>query len=528
MEAKNIIHTEELRAKVVSGVNTLANAVKVTLGPLGRNVMIEKPGIDPLVTKDGVTVARNIQIKDKVENVISEIVKEAASKTVDTCGDGTTTATVLAQALYLQGHKNVVAGFNAVEITKGIDIAVKKVLEYLESIAKKIESRDDLYYVAKISSNGDEDIAKLITEAFEKVGENGVMTVDPSRSTETYIEYVNGYRFERGYISHSLVTNKEKMIAELENPYILLYRNSISSVYDIVPILEKVARAGRPLFIIADDLTGDALTVIALNMAKGVIKVSAVKPPEFGEAKEMAMEDIAALCGATYITSDKGLSLKEVELHHLGEAEKVIVKEAETIIVGGKGDKHKVMERIKMLKALLEKETSKYQRDKIKDRIARLDGGIAIIRIAAYNEIEFQEKKDRVEDSMYAVIAAAQEGIVPGGGVAYVRAAKILDNKSDWYNKLNREQQVGVDIVKEALLAPIKQIAQNAGKDPCYILDKIWNEDTWYGWDAKQNKFGDLHKLGVIDPLKVAKNALINAAEVAKTLLTIGAVIVDA
>jgi len=522
--AKEIKFEIDARDKLKSGVDQLANAVKVTLGPKGRNVVIEKKFGAPQMTKDGVTVAKEIELPDAYENLGAQMVKEVASKTGDDAGDGTTTATVLAQSIINVGLKNVAAGANPMDLKRGIDKAVKRVVKNLAEQAqtigddyKKIES------VAKVSANNDETIGALIAEAMQKVHKEGVITIEESKGTETYVDVVEGMQFDRGYISPYFVTDTEKMEADLENPYILIHDKKISTMKDLLPILEATAQNGRPLMIISEDVDGEALATLVVNRLRGSLKVCAVKAPGFGDRRKEMLEDIAVLTGGTVITEEKGMKLEQTTIEMLGEAEKVTVDKENTTIVNGSGDPKAIESRVSQIKKQIETTTSDYDKEKLQERLAKLAGGVAVIYVGASSEVEMKEKKDRVDDALSATRAAVEEGIVPGGGVAYLRAHDSLkDLTGD-----NDDEQTGIDIVIRAIEEPLRQIVENAGKEGAVIAQKVREGKDDFGYNARTGEFEQLYETGVIDPAKVARIALENAASIAGMFLTTEAVIVD-
>ncbi len=517
MAAKELIFGDEARAKVAKGLDKLADAVKVTLGPRGRNVVIEKKFGSPLITKDGVTVAKEIELEDKFENLGAQLVKEVASKTNDVAGDGTTTATVLAQAIFKEGLKSLAAGANAMSLKRGIDKAVNAVVEELRKMAREVQEKKEIAQVAAISANNDKEIGELIADAMEKVGKDGVITVEEAKGLETTMEVVEGMQFDRGYLSPYFVTDPEKMECVLEEPYILIHEKKISNLRDMLPLLEEVARAGKPLLVIAEDVEGEALATLVVNKLRGTLMACAVKAPGFGERRKEMLKDIAILTGGQVVSEELGIKLENVRLQDLGRAKKVIVDKEHTTIVGGMGDPKQIEGRIKEIKVQIEKTTSEYDREKLQERLAKLVGGVAVIKVGAATENEMKEKKARVEDALNATKAAVEEGIVPGGGVAYIRCQKVLDElKGD-----NEDEQLGINIVKKALEYPLKQIADNAGVEGSIVVEEVRkSEDPNVGFNAATLEYGDMYKFGIIDPVKVVRSALQNAASVAGLMLT--------
>lgn len=523
MGAKLIQFDIEARNALKRGADKLADAVEVTLGPKGRNVVIDKKFGAPTITKDGVTVAKEIELEDPFENMGAQLVREVASKTSDVAGDGTTTATVLARAIIREGLKNVTAGANPMDLKRGIDLAVSKIVEGLKEISKPISSPKEIAQVGTISANNDSTIGSLISEAMDKVGKDGVITVEEAKGTETTMDVVEGMQFDRGYLSPYFVTDADTMEAVLENPYILINEKKISSMKDLLPILEKVAQAGRALLIIAEDVEGEALATLVVNRLRGSLKVCAVKAPGFGDRRKEMLEDIAILTGGTVISEEKGLKLEHATMDMLGRAEKVTVDKDDTTIVNGAGDKDQIKARINQIKQQITVTTSDYDKEKLQERLAKLSGGVAVIYIGAATEVEMKEKKDRVDDSLHATRAAIEEGIVPGGGVAYIRAIKALNGlKGD-----NEDQNTGIEIVKRAIEEPLRQIAANAGREGAVIVQEVKAGKNDYGYNAQTDKFENLYEAGVIDPVKVARIALENAASVAGMFLTTEAVIVE-
>ena len=522
--AKEIKNNIEARDLLKKGVDQLANAVKVTLGPKGRNVVIEKKFGAPQVTKDGVTVAKEIELADAYENLGAQMVKEVASKTGDDAGDGTTTATVLAQSIVTVGLKNVAAGANPMDLKRGIDKAVIRVVESLKAQSQNVgDDYAKIESVAKVSANNDDAIGKLIAEAMEKVHKEGVITIEQSKGTDTYVDVVEGMQFDRGYISPYFVTDTEKMAAELDNPYILIHDKKISTMKDLLPVLEQTAQSGRPLLIIAEDVDGEALATLVVNRLRGALKVAAVKAPGFGDRRKEMLEDIAVLTGGNVITEEKGMKLEQTTLDMLGRAEKVTIDKENTTIVGGQGNTDTIKARVNMTKKQIELTTSDYDREKLQERLAKLAGGVAVIYVGAASEVEMKEKKDRVDDALSATRAAVEEGIVPGGGVAYIRAIEALtDLKGE-----NEDEQTGVEIIKRAIEEPLRQIVENAGKEGAVIVQKVKEGKGDFGYNARLDQFQNLYEGGVIDPAKVTRVALENAASIAGMLLTTETVIVE-
>ena len=517
MSSKQIIYGTESRDKLKAGVDALANAVKVTLGPKGRNVVIEKKFGAPAITKDGVTVAKEVELKDPIENMGAQMVKEVASKTNDVAGDGTTTATVLAQALIGPGLKSIVSGANPMDLKRGIDKAVIKVVEELKNLSKEVgKDYSKIKQVASISANNDEEIGDLIAKAMEKVSTEGVITVEEAKGTETYVDVVEGMQFDRGYLSPYFVTNTEKMEVELENPYILIYDKKVSTMKDLLPILEKEVQTGRPLLIIAEDVENDALATLVVNRLRGALKVAAVKAPGFGDRRKAMLQDIAILTGGTVISEELGYRLEDATLDQLGTCERVVIDKDNTTIVNGSGKKADIQSRIKEIKAQIESTTSDYDREKLQERLAKLSGGVAVLYVGAATEVEMIEKKDRVDDALHATRAAVAEGIIPGGGVALVRAIPALD-KVDF---INHDEKMGVDIVRKALESPLRQIVENAGLEGSIIVHNVKEGKGDYGFNARTEKYENLFKAGVIDPTKVTRVALENAASIASMILT--------
>src|SRR5215210_6153716 len=522
--AKQLLFNTDARAKMLRGVDALADAVKVTLGPKGRNVVLEKKFGAPSITKDGVTVAKEIELEDAIENMGAQMVKEVASKTADIAGDGTTTATVLAQSIINEGLKNVAAGANPMDLKRGIDKAVAAVIESLRSQSQAVgDDSSKIEQVATISANSDETIGKLIAEAMQKVGKEGVITVEEAKGTDTTVNVVEGMQFDRGYISPYFVTNSEKMEVELQNPYILIYDKKISAMKDILQILEKVAQSGRPLVIIAEDLEGEALATLVVNKLRGTIKVAAVKAPGFGDRRKEMLQDIAVLTAGTVISEEQGYKLENADLSYLGQASSISIDKDNTTVVGGKGNVNDIQARVNQIKAQIETTTSDYDKEKLQERLAKLSGGVAVLYVGAATEVEMKEKKDRVDDALHATRAAVEEGIVPGGGVAYIRAIASLDNLKG----LNEDETTGIQIVKRAIEEPLRQIVINSGIEGSIVVQKIKEGTADYGFNARTEVYENLFAAGVIDPTKVTRVALENAASIAGMLLTTETVIAD-
>ena len=520
--AKEISYNLEARNALKAGVDKLANAVKVTLGPKGRNVVIEKKFGAPTVTKDGVTVAKEVELEDKLEDVGAQMVKEVASKTSDVAGDGTTTATVLAQALVAEGLKNVTAGANPMSIKRGIDAAAKSVVEALQKQSKDLPDSDQIANVGKISANNDQEIGEKIAEAMEKVGKDGVITVEESKTAETFLETVEGMQFDRGYLSPYFVTNSDNMEAELEDAYLLIYDKKISNMKDLLPLLEKVVQTGKPVMIIAEDVEGEALATLVVNKLRGTFKVLAVKAPGFGDRRKAMLEDIAVLTGATVISEDAGYKLDNATLDYLGTCKRVVSDKDNTTIVGGNGSSESIKARINEIKVQIEKTTSDYDKEKLQERLAKLSGGVAVINVGAATEVEMKEKKARVEDALHATRAAVEEGIIPGGGVALLRSVSGLDKV-----KLDEEEMVGVDIMRRALESPIRQICSNAGVEASIVAQAVREGKGDYGYDARNDEYVNMFKVGIIDPTKVARVAVQNATSIAGMILTTEAAVTE-
>ncbi len=524
MAAKDVRFAQDARERLLRGVNILADAVKVTLGPKGRNVVLDKSFGAPRITKDGVTVAKEIDLADKFENMGAQMLRAVASKTSDTAGDGTTTATVLAQSIVKEGLKSVVAGSNPMDLKRGIDAAVARVVEELKSNAKTVTSSDEIGQVATISANGDIEVGKMIAEAMDRVGKNGVITVEEAKSLATELDVVEGMQFDRGYISPYFVTDAEKMRVELENPYILINEKKLSSLQALLPILEAVVQSARPLLIVAEDVEGEALATLVVNKLRGGLKVAAVKAPGFGDRRKAMLQDIAVVTGGQVISDDLGIKLENVTVDMLGKAHRVSITKDDTTIVDGAGEKSEIEGRVAQIKLQIEDTTSEYDKEKLQERLAKLAGGVAVIHVGGATEIEVKERKDRVDDALNATRAAVEEGILPGGGVALLRAAKALDGlKPD-----NDDQKIGVQIVRRALQSPARQIAENAGEDGAVIVGKIVeNSDYGYGYNAQSGEYGNLVKQGVIDPAKVVRAALQDAASIAGLLITTEAMVAE-
>jgi chaperonin GroEL len=522
MAAKIVKFSEEARAKMLRGINVLADAVTVTLGPRGRNVVLEKSWGAPNVTKDGVTVAKEIEFSDKFENMGAQMVKEVASKTSDVAGDGTTTATVLARALFTEGAKMVAAGHDPMNLKRGIDKAVKAVIDELKRLSKSTKGRDEIAQVGTVSANGDRTIGDMIAEAMEKVGKEGVITVEEAKSLDTQLDVVEGMQFDRGYLSPYFVTDPERMEAVLEDAYLLIHEKKISAMKDLLPLLEQVARAGKPLLIIAEEVEGEALATLVVNKIRGTLQVCSVKAPGFGDRRKAMLEDIATLTGGRLIAEELGIKLEGVTLKDLGRAKRIVIDKDNTTIIDGAGKKADIEARIKQIRNQVEETTSDYDREKLQERLAKLVGGVAVIKVGAATEVEMKEKKARVEDAMHATRAAVEEGVVPGGGVALLRSQSVLDSL-----KVDEEQQFGVRIVHRALEEPMRWIARNAGQDGSVVVDKVRQSKGSNGYNAATEEYEDLMKAGIIDPTKVVRTALLNAASVAGLLLTTEAMVAE-
>jgi len=523
--SKDIFYNTEARASLKNGVDKLADAVKVTLGPKGRNVVVEKQFGAPNVTKDGVSVAKEIELEDRLENVGAQMVKEVASKTSDVAGDGTTTATVLAQSIISEGLKNVTAGANPMEIKRGIDLAKDRVVKFISENSKDIPDSNQISQVATISANDDEEIGTKIAEAMDKVGKDGVITVEESKTAETYLEFVEGLQFDRGYLSPYFVSNSDTMEAELENPYILVHDKKITNMKDILPLLEKVVQAGKSILIIAEDIEGEALATLVVNKLRGTFNVVAVKAPGFGDRRNAMLEDIATLTGATVVSEERGFKLESTTLDDLGTCKKVVSDKDNTTIVGGGGTSETISSRVNEIKVQIEKSKSDYDREKLQERLAKLSGGVAVLNVGAATEVEMKEKKDRVDDALHATRAAVEEGIVVGGGVILLRASKDLDNAL--FNNLKPNLKVGVDIMKKALEGPIRQICSNAGVEPSIVVQKVLDSKDDFGYDARNDEYVDMFKSGIIDPAKVSRVAVENASSISGLLLTTEVAITD-
>ncbi|WP_027214830.1 chaperonin GroEL [Burkholderia sp. WSM2232] len=524
MSAKDVRFHDSARSRIVKGVNVLADAVRVTLGPKGRNVVIERSFGAPVITKDGVSVAKEIELKDRFENMGAQVVKQVASKTADVAGDGTTTATVLAQSIVQEGMKHVAAGMNPMDLKRGIDKAVAAVLDELMRTSKRISTSKEIAQVASISANADEAIGKIIADAMDKVGNEGVITVEDGKSLDNELDVVEGMQFDRGYLSPYFINNPDRQAAYLDDPLILLYDKKISAVRDLLPILEASAKAGKPLFIIAEDVEGEALATLVVNSMRGVLKVAAVKAPGFGDRRKAMLEDIAVLTGATVISDETGKQLEKATLEDLGSAKRVEVRKDDTIIIDGAGDQQRIDARVKAIRAQIAETTSDYDREKLQERVAKLAGGVAVIKVGAATEVEMKEKKDRVDDALHATRAAVEEGIVPGGGVALLRARSAIANLKG----ANADQDAGIRIVLRALEAPLRVIASNAGDEPSVVIAKVLEGKGNFGYDASTGQYGDLVEAGVVDPTKVTRTALQNAASVAGLILTTDATVAEA
>ncbi len=524
MSAKEVKFSVDARDRMLHGIDTLAHAVRVTLGPKGRNVLLDKSFGAPRITKDGVTVAKEIELEDKFENMGAQMVREVASKTSDQAGDGTTTATVLAHAIVREGAKAVAAGMNPMDLKRGVDLAVDAVVADLRKNSKNVTSNEEIAQVGTISANGDVEIGRFIADAMKKVGNEGVITVEEAKSLETELEVVEGMQFDRGYISPYFVTNADKMRVDMEDPYVLIYEKKLSGLQELLPLLEAVVQASKPLLIIAEDIEGEALATLVVNKLRGGLKVAGVKAPGFGDRRKAMLEDIATLTGGTMVSADLGIKLENVTINMLGRAKKVSIEKENTTIIGGAGKKADIQARITQIKAQIEETTSDYDREKLQERLAKLAGGVAVLRVGGATEIEVKERKDRVEDAMHATRAAVEEGVLPGGGVALLRAIKTLEK----LKAHNDDQRTGIDIVKKALSWPARQIAINAGEDGSIVVGKILDKDTYaFGFDAQTGEYGNLVSKGIIDPTKVVRTALQDAASIAGLLITTEAMVAE-
>ena len=524
MSAKEVKFSVDARDRMLHGIDTLAHAVRVTLGPKGRNVVLDKSFGAPRITKDGVTVAKEIELEDKFENMGAQMVREVASKTSDQAGDGTTTATVLAHAIVREGAKAVAAGMNPMDLKRGVDLAVETIVADLQKNSKNVTSNEEIAQVGTISANGDAEIGRFIADAMKKVGNEGVITVEEAKSLETELEVVEGMQFDRGYISPYFVTNADKMRVEMEDPYILIYEKKLSGLQELLPLLEAVVQASKPLLIIAEDIEGEALATLVVNKLRGGLKVAAVKAPGFGDRRKAMLEDIAILTGGTMVSADLGIKLENVTINMLGRAKKVMIDKENTTIVSGAGKKADIQARITQIKAQIEETTSDYDREKLQERLAKLAGGVAVLRVGGATEIEVKERKDRVDDAMHATRAAVEEGVLPGGGVALLRAIKALEK----LKVHNDDQRTGIEIVKKAISWPARQIAINAGEDGSIVVGKILEKDTYaFGYDAQTGEYGNLVSKGIIDPTKVVRIALQDAASIAGLLITTEAMVAE-
>jgi chaperonin GroEL len=524
MSAKELQFAHDARERLLSGVNILANAVRATLGPKGRNVVLDKSFGAPKVTKDGVTVAKEIELKDKFENMGAQMLKEVASKTADVAGDGTTTATVLAQALVREGHKAIAAGYNPMDLKRGIDATVRAAVEELKTLAKPCDDNKAIGQVATVSANWNTDIGEILAEAMEKVGRDGVITVEEGKSLHNELDVVEGMQFDRGYLSPYFVTNKDKMQVELDNPYVLLFDKKISNIRDLIPLLEEVSKAGRPLLIVAEDVEGEALATLVVNTLRGILKVAAVKAPGFGDRRKAMLQDIAVLTGGTVISEEVGLSLDGASLEDLGSAGRVVITKDDTTVVEGAGAKADIEARVSQIRAEIENSTSDYDREKLQERVAKLAGGVAVIKVGAATEVEMKERKDLVDDALHATRAAVEEGIVPGGGVTLVRIADAIKGKVE---TANQDQAIGVTLTLRAMEEPFRQIVANAAVEPSVVLGKVREHDGSYGYNAQTEAYGDMVEMGIIDPAKVTRSALQNAGSIAGMILTTEVMIAD-
>ncbi|WP_370240198.1 chaperonin GroEL [Marisediminitalea sp.] len=526
MSAKVVKFSDDARGRMLSGVNVLADAVKATLGPKGRNVVLQKSYGAPRVTKDGVSVAKDIELKDKFANMGAQMLKEVASKTADVAGDGTTTATVLAQAIVREGHKAIATGINPMDLKRGIDAAVTNAVEHLHNLSRPCSDNKSIRQVATVSANWNDDIGEIIAKAMERVGRDGVITVEEGKSLHNELEVVEGMQFDRGYLSPYFVTNTEKMQVELENPYLLLVDKKVTQIRELLPLLEAVAKAGRPLVIIAEDMEGEALATLVVNNMRGILKVAAVKAPGFGDRRKAMLQDLAILTKGTVISEDVGLSLEKVELEQLGSAKRVVIGKDNTTVVDGQGDKADIESRVAQLRQEIDKSTSDYDKEKLQERIAKLAGGVAVIKVGAATEVEMKEKKDLVDDALHATRAAVEEGIVPGGGIALIRAAQAV-TKAD-LSVANEEQKLGVNIAVRAMEEPFRQIVTNAGLESSVVLSQVRQNEGTYGFNAQSEQYGDMLDMGILDPTKVTRTALQNAASIAGLMLTTEAMVADA
>lgn len=526
MSAKVVKFSDDARGRMLSGVNVLADAVKATLGPKGRNVVLQKSYGAPRVTKDGVSVAKDIELKDKFANMGAQMLKEVASKTADVAGDGTTTATVLAQAIVREGHKAIATGINPMDLKRGIDAAVTNAVEHLHNLSRPCSDNKSIRQVATVSANWNDDIGEIIAKAMERVGRDGVITVEEGKSLHNELEVVEGMQFDRGYLSPYFVTNTEKMQVELDNPYLLLVDKKVTQIRELLPLLEAVAKAGRPLVIIAEDMEGEALATLVVNNMRGILKVAAVKAPGFGDRRKAMLQDLAILTKGTVISEDVGLSLEKVELEQLGSAKRVVIGKDNTTVVDGQGDKSDIESRVAQLRQEIDKSTSDYDKEKLQERIAKLAGGVAVIKVGAATEVEMKEKKDLVDDALHATRAAVEEGIVPGGGIALIRAAQAV-SKAD-LSVANEEQKLGVNIAVRAMEEPFRQIVTNAGLESSVVLSQVRQNEGNYGFNAQSEQYGDMLDMGILDPTKVTRTALQNAASIAGLMLTTEAMVADA
>jgi len=522
MAAKDVRFHDNARSKIVAGVNILADAVKITLGPKGRNVVLERSFGAPTVTKDGVSVAKEIELKDRFENMGAQMLKEVASKTSDVAGDGTTTATVLAQAIVQEGMKYVAAGMNPMDLKRGIDKAVDAIVEQLKKISKPCTTTKEIAQVGSISANADENIGKIIADAMDKVGKEGVITVEDGKSLQNELEVVEGMQFDRGYLSPYFINTAEKQMSMLDNPYILLYDKKVSGIRELLPVLEQVAKAGRPLLIIAEEVEGEALATLVVNNIRGILKTCAVKAPGFGDRRKAMLEDIAILTGGVVVSEETGMQLEKITLKELGQAKRIEIGKENTTIIDGNGDKKAIQGRVKSVRTQIEEATSDYDKEKLQERVAKLAGGVALIKVGAATEVEMKEKKARVEDALHATRAAVEEGVVPGGGVAYLRARVSAKPKTD-----NHDQEAGVKIVMRALEEPLRWIVANAGDEPSVVLNKVVEGKGNFGYNAQSGQYGDMIEMGVLDPTKVTRYALQNAASVAGLILTTDAMVAE-